>query len=60
MVQPGDSIVFNASALGLLKQAEENKTKIVRAVVVDKIGRKFLSTPESVAIALNNAVTILK
>jgi hypothetical protein len=59
VIQPGDSVSYNVSALVLMQQAKEKKAKIVRAVVVDKIGRKFFSTPESVQIAFKNAKTVL-
>ncbi len=60
VIQPGDSISYTVSALGLMQQAKEKKVRVVRAVVLDRIGRKFFSTSESVALAFKNAATILR
>ena len=59
VIQPGDSLSYAASALGLMQQAKENKVRVVRAVVIDKIGRKFYSTAESVTLAFKNALVVL-
>jgi hypothetical protein len=60
VIQPGDSVLYTVSAPQLMQDLKENKTTLVRAVVVDKIGRKFYSTNEAVSIALKNVETWLK
>lgn len=59
-VPSGDSITFTVSFLSLMEQLREKKTKVVGVVAVDKIGRKFFSSKESIAIALKNAAVVLR
>jgi hypothetical protein len=59
-IEPGNSITYTVSAPSMMEQAEENQTRIKRAVVVDKIGRKFYSSTASVEIALHNAKTVMR
>ncbi|MFL5347956.1 MAG: hypothetical protein ACJ8AT_24455 [Hyalangium sp.] len=56
-IAPGDSVDYSMSAQVAIDRAKDRRIK--RAVVVDKIGRRFFSSEEDVRLALANARTII-
>jgi hypothetical protein len=59
VIDSGDSITYNFSALGLIEQLTETRREALQVVVADKIGRKFLSGQESLRTVLENAKKLL-